>query len=140
MKARLATMKRAAPAFVGAITMLLVLGLLAGDVLPAIVSRSVRDLLGTLSLTLIAIAYLMYEVIRRPSAAELVKAVLLAIAFLSWAASQFWPASRMAPLFNDIAIGLFVLDVFLVIVGWPSSSPDEAFAETFVQPQAQESE
>jgi hypothetical protein len=34
-------------------------------------------------------------------------------------------------LFNDIAVALFVLDVFFVIAGWPSSSPDESFAETY---------
>jgi hypothetical protein len=34
-------------------------------------------------------------------------------------------------LFNDMAIGLFVLDVFLVMIGWPSTSPDEDFAETY---------
>ena len=27
-------------------------------------------------------------------------------------------------------IALFVLDVFLVIAGWPATSPDESFAET----------
>ena len=38
---------------------------------------------------------------------------------------------RLATLFNDIAIALYVLDVFLVMVGWPTTSPDESFAETF---------
>ena len=35
--------------------------------------------------------------------------------------------------FNDIAIVLFVLDVFLVIIGWPTTSPDESFAETYIE-------
>ena len=48
---------------------------------------------------------------------ELVKAIMLAVAFLFWAANQFWPNLPQATLFNDIAIALFVLDVFLVIVG-----------------------
>ncbi len=34
-------------------------------------------------------------------------------------ANQLWPEHTAATLFNDIAIALFVLDVFLVIVGWP---------------------
>ncbi len=50
---------------------------------------------------------------------ELAKAILLAAAFLFWAANQFWPNLPQATLFNDIAIGLFVFDVFLVIAGWP---------------------
>ncbi len=61
---------------------------------------------------------------------ELAKAILLAAAFLFWAANQFWPNLPQATLFNDIAIALFVLDVFLVIVGWPRTSPDSSFAET----------
>jgi hypothetical protein len=32
-------------------------------------------------------------------------------------------------LYNDIAIALFVLDVFLIIIGWPGSAPDESFGE-----------
>jgi hypothetical protein len=46
----------------------------------------------------------------------------LAAAFLFWAANQFWPSLPQASLFNDIAIGLFVLDVFFVIAGWPAGS------------------
>ena len=59
---------------------------------------------------------------------------MLAVAFVFWAANQFWPDLRQAILFNDIAIALFVLDVFLVMIGWPATSPDESFAETYVAP------
>jgi hypothetical protein len=61
---------------------------------------------------------------------EFVKALLLAIAFLFWAANQLWPDLPQATLFNDIAIALFVLDVFLVMAGWPAASHDESFGET----------
>jgi hypothetical protein len=64
-----------------------------------------------------------YEALRRPAPSELIKAILLACAFLFWAANQFWPALRQATLFNDIAIALFVLDVFLAIIGRPVSAP-----------------
>jgi hypothetical protein len=64
----------------------------------------------------------------------LVKAVMLAIAFMLWAANQLWPDLRQAILLNDIAIALFVLDVFLVMIGWPAASPDESFAETYFAP------
>jgi hypothetical protein len=63
-----------------------------------------------------------------------VKAILLAAAFVFWAANQLWPDLRQAILFNDIAIALFVLDIFLVMIGWPATSPDESFAETSVVP------
>jgi hypothetical protein len=61
------------------------------------------------------------------------KAILLALAFLFWAANQFWPESPRSTLYNDLAIALFVLDVFFVIVGWPSNLPDESFAESYTE-------
>jgi hypothetical protein len=82
------------------------------------------------------LAYLSYQSVRRPARAEMVKATLLAIAFLFWAANQLWPNLPQATLFNDIAIALFVLDVFLVMVGWPPNAPDEDFAE--ISPQGEE--
>ncbi len=83
---------------------------------------------------MIAFAYLVYQTAHRPAPMEFVKAVLLAVAFLFWAANQLWPDLPQATLFNDIAIGLFVLDVFLVMIGWPATSPDESFAETYSDP------
>jgi hypothetical protein len=79
---------------------------------------------------MIALAYLLYQAARRPSPAEDIKAVTLGIAFLFWAANQFWPDLPQSIVFNDIAIGLFVLDLFLVIVGWPAASGDESFGES----------
>jgi hypothetical protein len=58
---------------------------------------------------------------------------MLAVPFLFRAANQLWPDLPQATLFNDIAIALFVLDVFLVIIGWPTTSSDESFAETYVE-------
>jgi len=84
--------------------------------------------LGALPLTMIAITYLAHQAGLRPGPAEFLKAVLLAGAFLLWAANQFWPDARGATLFNDLAIALFVLDVFLVVAGWPSSPDGELFA------------
>jgi len=79
---------------------------------------------------MIAIAYLVYQAAHRPPVRDMAKAILLAVAFLFWAANQLWPESPNATLLNDIAIALFVFDVFLVIIGWPGSAPDESFAET----------
>ena len=58
-----------------------------------------------------------------------VRDVMLAVAFLFWAANQYWSASRRAVLWNDIAIALFVLDVLLVMVGWPRAQEDASFGE-----------
>jgi len=131
MKAHLDRAHRSAPVFLGLITLSSVVVLFLWDVRPQLFPAEAHNFLGALPLALIALAYLVYQTIRRPSAAELLKAILLAIAFLFWSANQFWPQAAHATLFNDIAIGLFVLDVFLVMIGWPASSPDESFAESY---------
>ena len=122
---------RLAPISLGVVTLVSVSVLLVWDIRPQLFPVRAHNLLGALPLALIAVAYLTYQSVRRPGAAEIFKAVLLAIAFLLWAANQFWPEAGRATLYNDLAITLFVLDVFFVMVGWPSSSPDESFAESF---------
>jgi hypothetical protein len=102
--------------------------------MPRLFPANAHNLLGALPLALIAVAYLVYQTIRRPGPAELFKATLLATAFLFWAANQYWPDSPRSTLYNDVAIALFVLDVFFVLVGWPASSPDESFAEVYTEP------
>ena len=134
MQAHLDRAHRAAPALLAVLTLLSVAVLLVWDARPALFPPQAHNFLGALPLALIAIAYLVYQSIRRPGPSELFKAILLAVAFLFWAANQYWPDSPRATLYNDIAIALFVLDVFFVILGWPPTSPDESFAETYVDP------
>ena len=118
----------------GALTLASVVVLLVWDAMPRLFPANAHNLLGALPLALIAVAYLVYQTIRRPGPAELFKAALLATAFLFWAANQYWPNSPRSTLYNDVAIALFVLDVFFVLVGWPASSPDESFAEVYTEP------
>ena len=132
MKSHLDRAHRAAPVALGILTLLSVLALLVWDASPRLFPPNAHNLLGALPLALIAVAYLVYQSIRRPGAAELFKATLLAAAFLLWAANQYWSQAACATLLNDLAIALFVLDVFFVLIGWPASSPDESFAETYV--------
>ena len=134
MYIRLDRVHRMVPAVIGGITLVSVGVLFTWDAFPGCFPPKAHDLLGAFPLAMIAFAYLVYQTAHRPPFRELVKAVMLAVAFLFWAANQFWPDIREAVLFNDIAIALFVLDVFLVMIGWPAASPDESFAETYVAP------
>jgi hypothetical protein len=120
------------PTFLAALTLVPVGLLLFWDAFPHSFPERAHDLLGAAPLAMIALAYFVYEVLRKPGPKELVKAVMLCLAFLFWSANQFWPNATQATLWNDIAVALFVFDVFLVIIGWPRSSPDEGFAESFV--------
>jgi uncharacterized membrane protein len=99
------------------------------DAFPQLFPARAHDTLASFPLAMIALAYIVYQCALRPVRMELIKAIMLAVAFLFWAANQLWPDLRQATLFNDIAIALIVLNVFLVIVGWPATSPDESFAE-----------
>jgi hypothetical protein len=134
MYLRLDRVHRAMPVILGGITLGAVGVLVAWDAFPGYFPARAHDFLAAFPLAMIAFAYLAYQTAHRPPFRELLKAILLAIAFLFWAANQFWPDLRKAVLFNDIAIGLFVLDVFLVMIGWPATSPDESFAETYAAP------
>ena len=117
----------------GAITLGGVGLLFAWNLFPRFFPAGAHDYLAAFPLAMIAVAYLVYQAARRPALLEFVKAIMLAMAFLFWAANQLWPGLRQATLFNDTAIALFVLDVFLVIIGWPWASPDECFAENYVK-------
>ena len=116
------------PLVLGAITLAGVVLLFVQDAVPRLFPPASHDLLAAFSLAMIATAYLVFQLARRSTSMEMAKAILLAAAFLFWAANQFWPRLPEATLFNDIAIGLFVLDVFLVISGWPPASKDSLFA------------
>ena len=134
MYIRLDRVHRAAPVILGGVTLASIVVLFAWDAFPRYFPAKAHDFLAAFPLAMIAFAYLVYQTAHRPPFRELVKAILLAVAFVLWAANQLWPDLRQAILFNDIAIALFVLDVFLVMIGWPATSPDESFAETYVAP------
>ena len=133
MYKRLDRAHRAMSLVLGVLTFVSLGMLLAWNVNPKFFPLRAHGFLAAIPLAMIAIAYLLYQSARRPSAKEFLKAMMLAVAFLFWAANQLWPDLREATLLNDIAIVLFVLDVFLVIIGWPTTSPDESFAETYIE-------
>jgi hypothetical protein len=114
--------RRLVPLILGIVTLAGVVLLFFQDAAPRLLPVGSHEVLAAFSLAMIALAYMVFQLLHRPPMAELVKTILLAAAFLFWAANQFWSNLPQASLFNDIAIGLFVLDVFFVIAGWPSGS------------------
>ncbi len=139
MYIRLDRAHRLLPVVLGIVTLADVGVLLVWDAFPELFPPRSHDVLAAFSLAMIAFAYLAYQVLHRPAAKEFAKAIMLAVAFLLWAANQYWPESHWATLFNDVAIALFVLDVFLVMIGWPPTSPDGSFAETYRERPGEES-
>jgi hypothetical protein len=133
MYTRLDRTHRVLPVILGAVTLSGVGVLFVWDAFPRLFPARSHDFLAAFSLAMIAFAYIIYQIAHRPARMEFAKAIMLAVAFLFWAANQLWPNLRQATLFNDVAIALFILDVFLVMVGWPATSPDESFAETYAE-------
>jgi hypothetical protein len=123
MSIRLGWILRSAPFVLCIVTLVSVAVLLLWDAFPGLFPARAHEFLATFPLAMIACACLIYEAIRRPPLSEVVKAILLALAFLFWSANQFWPNLRQATLFNDIAIGLFVFDVFLAITSRRVETP-----------------
>jgi hypothetical protein len=129
MYTRLGRPQRAIPVVLGVVTLVSVVLLLVWDARPSLFPAGAHDFLGGFPLAMIAIAYLWYQRGHKLSAVDAAKAITLAAAFLFWAANQYWPNLPHATLFNDIAIALFVLDIFWIIVGWPPDAPDVSFGE-----------
>jgi len=111
--------RRSLPVILCVVTLISVGVLLVWDLVPGLFPAKAHDFLAALPLAMIACVCLLYEAVRRPSRSELVKAILLACAFLFWAANQLWPSLAHATLFNDLAIALFVFDVFLAMTSRP---------------------
>jgi hypothetical protein len=112
------------PMVLGGIALLSLVVLVAWDAIPSLFPARAHDVLGAFPLAVIAFAYLGHQAVLCPGRKSLLRAIVLAVAFLFWAANQLWPDVPQATLYNDLAIALFVLDVFLTMIGWPSASPE----------------
>jgi hypothetical protein len=84
MRSHLDRARRGFPAILGGISLVSFVVLLEWDASPALFPARAHRVLGALPLALIALAYLVYQFIRRPGLMEVFKALLLALAFLFW--------------------------------------------------------
>lgn len=91
--------------------------LLALDVSQGFREGDARRVVSALPLIAIALACLAFHATWTPEPLDLLKRVLLSAAFLFWAANQLFPTRGWAPIANDVAIALFVLDLALILWG-----------------------
>jgi hypothetical protein len=125
------------PLAIGAIAMLSLAPLLAWDVVPTRYPPRSHDLLGALPLLAIAASYFAQQLVQKPSRLGWLRAKVVVAAFVAWAINQYWPEHLTATLWNDIAIALFVIDVFLSltkapgagVAPTPSDAPESIEAE-----------
>ena len=88
--------------------------LLALDAAPRFLQSSARPVVSATPLVAIAAAFLAAQIVLRPAPGELVKRVLLSIAFLLWGGNALFSQYAWAALLNDAAVALFVLDLALI--------------------------
>ncbi|MDP9325671.1 MAG: hypothetical protein M3O87_03945, partial [Candidatus Dormibacteraeota bacterium] len=93
--------------------------LLVLDFTKNFLTSGAHSVLSAAPLALIAVAYLTHQSLRRLTLLRALKVALLATAFLLWSAYQLFPSLPYGPVFNDLAITLFVLDVALIVSGRP---------------------
>ena len=110
----------------GVLTLVTAALLLHWNLAPGRFPARAHDVLGALPLAVVALACLAHQASRPWSWRDMLKASLLAAAFLFWAGNQLWPEHPRALLMNDVAIVLFVLDVVFVILGWPATADADA--------------
>src|ERR1700689_1309561 len=91
VRGRLDALHRAGRVLLGVLTLVLVGVLFLWDASPELFPARAHAVLGALPLALIAVAYLSFQVIRRPTRVDLVKASIVALAFFFWSANQCWP-------------------------------------------------
>ena len=102
MYKRLDRAHRAMSLVLGVLTLVSLGLLLAWNVNPKFFPIRAHGFLAAFPLAMIAIAYLLYQSARQPSAKEFLKAMMLAVAFLFWAANQLWPDLPQATLCYDL--------------------------------------
>ena len=80
--------------------------------------------LSSLPLLLAGAAYILLQAILRPRPLELLKRLMLGIAFLLWGVVQLMPAGDMATELGNVVIALYVVDLGLII--WTDLQKNQA--------------
>ena len=92
--------------------------LLVLDEAPGFLQGRIRGVVSATPLLAIGAAFLAAQIVLRPAPAELVKRILLSVAFLLWGANALFSEYVWAALLNDAAIVLFVIDLALITRGY----------------------
>jgi hypothetical protein len=116
---------RRLPAALATLALVLLVPLVAWNLFPGAFPARAHDGVAALPLALIAVTYLLHQRARGAAWKQLAQACLLATGFLLWAATQLWPDFPHALRLNDVAIVLFVSELYLSIARRPASPAEE---------------
>jgi hypothetical protein len=96
------------------IAAVLLSGVLLLSNLPA-VPGDMHGYLSAVPLALAGIGYAALQIRLKPSRATLLKRLLLAATFITWAVDQLLPPGRVATVIGDIVIAAYVLDLYWLV-------------------------
>lgn len=89
--------------------------LVVSDALRRYAYAPVHQRIGAFPLMFIGAAYIVFQLRIRKAAVDLVKGLLLGLAFLFWGAEQLMPPSALVTVMDSLVITIFVVDLGLVI-------------------------
>jgi len=98
-------------------------------VLNPFVPADVHAYLSSLPLALAGLGYILLQVHSKPSVGTLWKRLVLAAAFLLWAAVQFLSPGRLSVFLGDVVIAAYVVDVY-----WIMQDQQQALPSTHPHP------
>jgi hypothetical protein len=105
------------PSLLALAALVLVVPLAVWNLWPGPFPARAHQGLAALPLALISAGQFLHRLGRRPGRRQLLHATFLSTGFLLWAATQLWPDWPRALVLNDVAIALFVTDLYLGITG-----------------------
>ena len=89
--------------------------LLVADGIHGLKLSSMHQIAGSLSLMLIGSSYISLQLSARRRRSEMLKGVLLGIAFLLWGCEQLLPPSALVTAMDTAVVTIFVVDLSLII-------------------------
>ena len=92
----------------------LLAGILLASNLP-FVPGGIHSYLSAVPLALAGIGYAMLQIRAKPGRSTLLKRLLLAATFITWAVDQLLPQGRMATVIGDVVIAAYVLDLYWLV-------------------------
>ncbi len=90
--------------------------LVIGDTKHAFAPSSFHGRVGAFALMFVGASYILAQISRRVSVGEKLRAMLLGGAFVLWGGEQFLESGKLMTVLDVAVIGIFVVDLFLIIL------------------------
>ena len=97
--------------------------LILGDLRHGFRPSSFHGKAGAFALMFVGASYIAAQAKRRISHGDLLRAVMLGSAFVLWGAEQFVGKGRFLTVMDSAVIGIFVVDLYLIILAMRLAEP-----------------